>query len=41
VGNKKGKKRKIPQFVVEIKVVAQYSRKKWSILANCRSGKFF
>jgi hypothetical protein len=41
VGNKKGKKPKSPQFVVQIKVVVQYSRKNWAILANYCSGKFF
>jgi hypothetical protein len=34
VGNKKAKKRKSPQFVVQIKVFVQYSRKNWAILAH-------
>jgi hypothetical protein len=34
VGNKKAKKRKSLQFVVQIKVVVQYSRKNWAILAH-------
>jgi hypothetical protein len=39
VGNKKGKKRKSPQFVVQIKVVVQYLRKNWVILANKKAKK--
>jgi hypothetical protein len=39
VGNKKAKKRKSPQFVVQIKVVVQYSRKSWAILANKKAKK--
>jgi hypothetical protein len=39
VGNKKGKKRKSPQFVVQIKVVVQYLRKNWAILANKKAKK--
>ena len=35
------KKRKSPQFVVQIKVVVQNSRKNSAILAICCSGKFF
>jgi hypothetical protein len=41
VGNKKAKKPKSPQFVVEIKLVVQYSLKNWAILAIYSSGKFF
>jgi hypothetical protein len=33
------KKRKSPQFVVRIKVVVQYSRKSWAILANKKAKK--
>jgi hypothetical protein len=39
VGNKKAKKRKSPQFVVQIKVVVQYSRKNRAILANKKAKK--
>jgi hypothetical protein len=39
LANKKAKKRKSPQFVVEIKVVGQYLRKNWSILDNKRAKK--
>jgi hypothetical protein len=39
VGNKKAKKRKSPQFVVQIKVVVQYSRKNCSILAHKKAKK--
>jgi hypothetical protein len=35
------KKQKSAQFVVQIKVVVQYSRKNWSILAINSSGKIF
>ena len=35
------KKRKSPQFVVQIKVVVQFSIKNWAILAINSSGKFF
>jgi hypothetical protein len=35
------KKAKNPQFVVQKKVVVQYSRKNWAILAIYCSGKFF
>jgi hypothetical protein len=35
------KKRESPQFVVQIKVVVQYSRKNGAIFANNCSGKFF
>jgi hypothetical protein len=41
VGNKKAKKRKSPQFVVQIKVVVPKSRKMCAILAMYCSGKFF
>jgi hypothetical protein len=41
VGNKKAKKPKSPQFVVQIKVVVQYSRKNWAKSANYCSEKFF
>jgi hypothetical protein len=41
VGNKKAKKPKSPQFVVQIKVVVKYSRKNGAILANDRSEKIF
>jgi hypothetical protein len=39
VGNKKAKKRKSLQFVVQIKVVVQYSRKNWAILAHKKAKK--
>jgi hypothetical protein len=39
VGNKKGKKRKSPQFVVQIRVVVQYLRENWAILANKKPKK--
>jgi hypothetical protein len=39
VGNKKAKKRKSPQFVVQIKVVVQYSRKNWAIVAQKKEKK--
>jgi hypothetical protein len=39
VGNKKAKKRKSAQFVVQIKVVVQYSRKNWAILAHKKAKK--
>jgi hypothetical protein len=39
VGNKKAKKRKSPQFVVQIKVVVQYSRENWEILGNKKAKK--
>jgi hypothetical protein len=39
VGNKRAKKRKRPQFVVQIKVVVQYSRKNWAILAHKKAKK--
>jgi hypothetical protein len=39
VGNQKAKKRKSPQFVVQIKVVVQYSRKNSAILANTKAKK--
>ena len=35
------KKAKSPQFVVQIKVVVQYSQKSWAIFAIYSSGKFF
>jgi hypothetical protein len=41
VGNKKAKKQKSPQFVVQIKVGVQYSRKNWLVLPNYCSEKFF
>jgi hypothetical protein len=39
LANKKAKKRKSPQFVVEIKVVGQYLRKNWAILCNKKAKK--
>jgi hypothetical protein len=39
VENKKAKKRKSPQFVVQIKVVVQYSRENWEILGNKKAKK--
>ena len=39
MGNKKAKKRKSPQFVVQIKVVVQYSRKNWAIVTNKKAKK--
>ena len=39
MGNKKAKKRKSPQFVVQIKVVVQYSRENWKILGNKKAKK--
>jgi hypothetical protein len=39
LANKKPKKRKSPQYVVEIKVVGQYLRKNWAILGNKKAKK--
>jgi uncharacterized protein (DUF2461 family) len=39
LAHKKAKKRKSPQFVVQIKVVVQYSRKNGAILAHKKAKK--
>jgi hypothetical protein len=39
LAHKKAKKRKSAQFVVQIKVVVQYSRKNWAILAHKKAKK--
>jgi hypothetical protein len=41
VGNKKEKKPKSPQFVVQMKVVVQYSRKKLCNIGNVLFGKIY